>query len=88
MSETGAHAVSALFRDGRLTVVPRRAARREQVLRHLAETLFRPGVAYDEREVNEVLRTVHDDCAALRRYLVDDGWLERSADGTAYRRIR
>ncbi|MEU6342630.1 DUF2087 domain-containing protein [Streptomyces sp. NPDC046977] len=88
MSETGAHAVSALFRGGRLTVIPRRAARREQVLRHLAETLFRPGRGYAEAEVNEALRTVHDDCAALRRYLVDDGWLERSADGTVYRRIR
>ncbi|MFJ4844950.1 MULTISPECIES: DUF2087 domain-containing protein [unclassified Streptomyces] len=88
MSETGAHAVSALFRGGRLTVIPRRTARREQVLRHLAETLFRPGRGYAETEVNEALRTVHDDCAALRRYLVDDGWLERSADGTVYRRIR
>ncbi|MFF3558568.1 DUF2087 domain-containing protein [Streptomyces sp. NPDC002574] len=88
MTETGAHAVSALFRDGRLTVVPRRAARREQLLRHLAETLFVSGRAYGETEVNGVLRTVHDDCAALRRYLVDDGWLERSADGTVYRRIR
>lgn len=88
MSETGAHAVSALFRDGRLTVVPRRAARREQLLRHLAETLFRPGRDYDETEVNDALRTVHDDCAALRRYLVVDGRLERSADGTVYRRIR
>ncbi|MDX2848466.1 DUF2087 domain-containing protein [Actinacidiphila glaucinigra] len=86
--ENGAHAVSALFSQGRLTVIPRRAVRREQLLRHLTETLFRPGRDYREREVNEALRTVHDDCAALRRYLVEDGWLERSADGSAYRRKR
>ncbi|MDX2648719.1 DUF2087 domain-containing protein [Streptomyces sp. NPDC001902] len=88
VSESGAHAVSALFSQGRLTVIPRRVARREQLLRHLTETLFRPGRDYHEREVNEALRTVHDDCAALRRYLVEGGWLERSADGTAYRRTR
>lgn len=86
MSESGAHAVSALFSQGRLTVIPRRTARREQLLRHLAETLFQPGRDYDEREVNTALRTVHDDWAALRRYLVEGGRLERSADGTVYRR--
>jgi hypothetical protein len=88
VSESDAHAVSALFSRGRLTVIPRRAVRREQLLRHLTQTLFRPDRDYHEREVNEVLLTVHDDCAALRRYLVASGWLERTADGTAYRRVR
>lgn len=30
-----------------------------------------------EREVNDVLRTAHDDVASLRRNLVDYGYLER-----------
>ncbi|MFE6778917.1 DUF2087 domain-containing protein [Streptomyces sp. NPDC057702] len=80
--------VSDLFSRGRLTAIPRRAARREQLLRHLTETLFQPARAYREPEVNAALRTVHDDCAALRRYLVTDGWLTRTPDGGSYRRSR
>ncbi|RKN39755.1 DUF2087 domain-containing protein [Streptomyces hoynatensis] len=88
MAGEGAHGVEALFVRGRLVAIPRRAARRTQLLAHLTETLFRPGRDYPEREVNEALLTVHEDCAALRRYLVDEGWLTRHADGTHYRRAR
>lgn len=34
---------------------------------------FEPGRRYDEATVNGVLKTVTDDHAALRRYLVDEG---------------
>jgi hypothetical protein len=80
------HDVAALFSRGRLTAIPRKTARREQLLRHLAKTLFKPGRAYSEHEVNEALRTVHDDCSSLRRYLVEAGLLIRPADGSSYRR--
>ncbi|WNI20612.1 DUF2087 domain-containing protein [Streptomyces sp. ITFR-16] len=80
------HGVEALFSRGRLTAIPRRTARREQLLVHLTETLFRPDRTYTEHEVNEALRTVHDDCAALRRYLVVGGLLTRTKDGVTYRR--
>nr|WP_326600576.1 DUF2087 domain-containing protein [Streptomyces sp. NBC_01803] len=83
-----ARGVSHLFARGRLIAIPRRVARREQLLAHLAETLFERGRVYSEREVNEALLTVHDDCAALRRYLVDEGWLARSRDGMNYGRVR
>ncbi|MGW0940795.1 DUF2087 domain-containing protein [Streptomyces sp. NPDC002666] len=76
------HGVAALFSQGRLTAIPRKTARREQLLEHLAHTLFRP---YTEREVNDALLTVHDDCAALRRYLVIGGKLARTKDGVTYR---
>ncbi|NBM18217.1 DUF2087 domain-containing protein [Streptomyces sp. GC420] len=75
-----------LFSKGRLTAVPRKAARREQLLAHLARTLFEPGRSYTEQEVNDALRAVHDDCAALRRYLVVAGLLARTKDGGSYRR--
>lgn len=81
-----AQSVHALFSHGRLTAVPRKAARREQLLTHLAETLFEPGRSYSEREVNDALLTVHEDCAALRRHLVVGGQLERTRDGGSYRR--
>ncbi|MFE0461284.1 DUF2087 domain-containing protein [Kitasatospora sp. NPDC058965] len=77
--------VSSLFSHGRLVCVPRKAARREQLLTHLARTLFTPGREYTEPEVNEALNTVHDDHPALRRYLVIAGLLVRTRDGAAYR---
>ncbi|WP_405731066.1 DUF2087 domain-containing protein [Streptomyces sp. NBC_01537] len=81
---TGTHEVSALFSRGRLTAIPRKAARREQLLAYLAETLFEPGRDYSEREINDALLTVHEDFSALRRYLVEGGWLTRHPDGSVY----
>jgi hypothetical protein len=85
------HAVSNPVADlfsaeGRLKAIPRKAARRAQLLAHLTETLFEPTRSYSEREVNEVLLSVHEDFSALRRYLVTDGHLSRTKDGADYRR--
>ncbi|HEV2796563.1 MAG TPA: DUF2087 domain-containing protein, partial [Nocardioides sp.] len=38
---------------------------------------FEPGREYAEKEVNEVLRSVHEDFAYLRRELVNYRYLER-----------
>ncbi|MEU9234295.1 DUF2087 domain-containing protein [Streptomyces subrutilus] len=78
--------VSDLFSGGRLTAIPRKAARREQLLVHLTRTLFATDRAYTEPEVNDALRTVHEDCSALRRYLITSGHLTRTRDGSSYRR--
>ncbi|MEU9803132.1 DUF2087 domain-containing protein [Streptomyces sp. NPDC051000] len=78
--------VSDLFADGRLIAIPRKVARREQLLAHLTETLFTPDREYTEPEVNDALRTVHEDCSALRRYLITSGRLTRTRDGSSYRR--
>ncbi|MFE7562129.1 DUF2087 domain-containing protein [Kitasatospora sp. NPDC057500] len=87
MTDAAAPAVSALFApDGRLIAVPRRTARRAQLLDHLARTLFEPDRSYTEPEVNDALRTVHDDFPALRRYLVEGRRLTRAEDGSSYRR--
>lgn len=78
--------VADLFSGGRLTAIPRKAARREQLLEHLSETLFAADREYSEPEVNDALRTVHEDCSALRRYLITSGRLTRTRDGSSYRR--
>ena len=78
--------VEDLFSGGRLLAIPRKAARREQLLAHLADTLFTQDRDYTEPEVNEALRTVHEDCSALRRYLITSGRLTRTRDGSRYRR--
>ncbi|MDH3753263.1 MAG: DUF2087 domain-containing protein [Acidimicrobiia bacterium] len=63
--------------DGRLVHLPRKRSKRLLVLDHLAQ-VFEPGARYSEREVNTALRAFDDDVAALRRYLVDEGFLDRS----------
>ena len=62
---------------GRIRALPARAGQRRVVLEYLAG-VFEEGVEYDERDVNETLRSYHDDYASLRRYLVDEQLLERS----------
>ena len=61
---------------GRLTRIPAQKAKRRVVLDWLA-TRFEPGHVYPEREVNFIIGAVHEDVAALRRYLVDEEFLER-----------
>lgn len=69
--------VRAFLRDGRLVSVPARRRARVVILLELLG-LFEPGRDYPEREVNEILRPVHEDVAYLRRELVDYGFLTRS----------
>jgi hypothetical protein len=76
--------VAAYFRRGRLVDVPRAPEVRRRVLVEIARR-FDAGRAYSEPEVNSVLNEVHDDHAALRRYMVDFGILERDRRGTSYR---
>jgi hypothetical protein len=76
--------VRALFSRGRLVEIPRSPELRLELLRHVAER-FEPGRTYSEPEVNAVLREVHDDHAALRRYMVDARLLLRDDAGTSYR---
>jgi hypothetical protein len=66
----------AFVRDGRLTSIPAHRGKRLVVLDHVVR-VFEPGIRYPEREVNSVLRAFHDDVAALRRYLVDEGLMSR-----------
>jgi hypothetical protein len=66
----------AFVRDGKLTHIPAVHSKRLVVLDWLA-TRFEPGEAYPEKDVNEKIKAVHPDYAALRRYLVDEGFLHR-----------
>ncbi len=61
---------------GRITRIPSAHAKRLVLLDWLAQE-FEPGRHYSEAEVNQMLGQRHPDTAALRRYLVDDGFLDR-----------
>ena len=63
--------------EGKLVHLPRKRSKRLLVLDQLAQQ-FEPGVHYSERQVNRTLRRFDDDVATLRRYLVDDGFLDRA----------
>jgi len=76
-SEPWEHDVLRHFFTGqRLKEIPVNHKRRQPVLKWLA-TRFDPAKRYPESQVNALLQNHHPDCAALRRYLVDDGYLRR-----------
>lgn len=70
--------------DGRITQIPVSAGKRRILLDWLSQ-YFEPGTRYSERMVNLILGQRHPDAAALRRYMVDEGILDR-ADGQYWRK--
>lgn len=70
--------LSAFVREGRIIAMPSRAAKRRLLLDCVAQA-FEPGHRYPEAAVDDVLRALCDDHAALRRYLVDEGFLSRQS---------
>jgi hypothetical protein len=74
----------AFVRDGRITAVPAKRARRRLLLNEVAQA-FEPGRKYPEAVVDEILKSVFDDHCALRRYLVDEAFMSRTADGVYWR---
>jgi DNA-binding transcriptional ArsR family regulator len=73
-----AKVLRSFVRDGRLVSIPASHSKRLVVLDRLAQE-FEPGHRYSEKMVNLILGKWHADTASLRRYLVDDGFLEREA---------
>ncbi len=78
LPKEAARVMRSFVRNGRLTSIPTARSKRLVVLDWLVQR-FEPGRRYPEREVNAVLAEVHPDVAALRRYLVDEGFLDRQA---------
>jgi hypothetical protein len=70
-------AILRRFFAGRTIVeIPANRAKRQVLLQRLALD-FDIGRRYTEREVNEILFAFHPDWSTLRRYLVDEGFLDR-----------
>jgi len=74
----------AFIRDGRITMVPAKRTCRRLLLDQVAQA-FEPGRKYPEPVVNEILKAIFDDYCALRRYLVDEAFLSRTAAGIYWR---
>lgn len=69
--------------DGSLKQIPPQGNKLLIVLNFIVDA-FAFDANYTEKEVNTILRRFHVDTAALRRYLVDNGLMDRESDGTRY----
>jgi hypothetical protein len=72
--------------DGRIRTYPAKRAQRRELLSWVVEQTVDHGESLDEAALGQRLDALTDDVAALRRYLVDGGLLDRDADGQRYRR--
>lgn len=68
---------------GRLKSFPPKEKQRLIILRAIAAKVD-VGTMYDEKSINGLLAEIYDDYAILRRYLVEYGFIDRKADGSAY----
>jgi hypothetical protein len=70
-------------RERRIDTMPSKLSRRRQLLADVAQ-LFEPGVRYSEPTVNGLLLALCPDFATMRRYLIDEEFMDR-ADGEYWR---
>ncbi len=77
MTDEEGSILARFFRGPRLVEIPAQHSKRRLVLERLALE-FAIGVRYPEQQVNATLRRFHPDYVSLRRYLVDEGFLDRS----------
>ena len=66
----------AYFHNGRLRSIPAQRQKRRAVLDWLSQQ-FEPGRVYIEADVNRILERFHPDPAALRRFLIDEEFMDR-----------
>ena len=83
LGREGDRVLATFLRDGRLSSIQMNRTKRLIVLDYVAGR-FELGAVFSEKAVNETLRELHPDVAALRRYLVDEGFLDRR-DGFYWR---
>ena len=75
-SDERARVLATFIKDGHLVSIPAQYKKRRYVMEELAHS-FEWGRLYDEKEVNTILKTFHDDVASLRRELIDQRMMMR-----------
>ena len=68
---------------GSLDVFPSNEKRKYIIAQEVIKR-FEVGKVYLEKEINELLKTVHEDFATIRRFLIDYRFMNRSDDGREY----
>lgn len=69
--------------EGEITTIPSKEKKKLIILQHIVKR-FEAGKTYSEKEVNEILKTVHADFVSLRRHLIEYGFMNRNDDGSEY----
>ncbi|MFV1971298.1 MAG: GNAT family N-acetyltransferase [Acidimicrobiia bacterium] len=82
-TEEEAIILGRFFAGDRLVEIPKNASKRRLVLEKIVQE-FEPGERYAERDVNFRIQLINADYAAIRRYMVDGGLMDR-ADGFYWR---
>ena len=82
-AEERAKVLRVFMPDGHITKMPAKWSKRYILLDEVAQA-FEPGVKYPERAVNGICRMYYEDFVTLRRYLIDDKFLDRDK-GTYWR---
>ena len=68
--------LQTFVKDGRIAAIPSRYKKRQVILDWLVEK-FERDVQYTEAELSEMLKQYHPDYAALRRYFIETGLMNR-----------
>lgn len=76
--------LQTFLEEGRIKEIPAKRQKRLVILQWLVNQ-FERGVRYPEAEMNSRLKQYHPDFAALRRYLIENGLMQR--EGGIYWRI-
>jgi hypothetical protein len=72
--------IEQFFReDGTLISIPAKSTKRLAVLNRIASQ-FSAGTRYPEKELNEIIARFHYDTAAIRRYMIENGIMERDRE--------
>ncbi|MFI8685945.1 DUF2087 domain-containing protein [Rossellomorea sp. NPDC077527] len=71
------------FSDGILTKFPPKEKQRLVILREISKQL-KENDHYDEKELNQLLKSMYNDYVLIRRYLIEYGFLDRKPDGSKY----
>ena len=72
--------------NGRIDTYPAKPADRRALLEWVAANAMQPSEVLTEPELNDRLVAFRDDAATLRRYLVDEGLLQRTPSESSYSR--
>jgi len=78
--------IDQFFRpDGTLISIPVKSAKKIAVLQHIALDLS-PDAKYPEKVLNLIIAKYHDDTAAIRRYMIEYGILDRDSESVYWLR--
>jgi len=71
------------IKNDKIINIPRAEKKKIIILQYLLQK-FERNKRYTEKEVNEVIKSMHEDFATLRRYLIEYGFMARENNGSIY----